>query len=97
VATDRFGLFQKVSFNNWGFEGRPLTAFGWRYGIHLYILDGENDRSSQEKEAVIFLISPTFFGSGNRFHHNPRLLLERRLTLSLEELRNIQEAKVEIQ
>ena len=99
IANDRFNLFEKVSFNNWGFEGRLTAASGWLYGSSLYFLDGGNDknkRETHEKDAAIFFISPVFFAHFNRFVYKPTLLINRKIELSLEELKKIKKAKVEI-
>ena len=99
IAIDRFDLFDKVSFNNWGFEGRLTAASGWLYGSSLYFLDGGNtksDRGTHEKDASIFFISPVFFAHFNRFVYKPTLLINRKFELTLEELKKIKKAKVEI-
>lgn len=97
VVSDRFELFEKVSFNNWGFEGHLTAAAGWRDGNHLMLLDGERDRKDQEKEAVIFFISPTFVAPRNDFCHKPKLQIERKLALTLDELKKVQKARVQLQ
>lgn len=49
-----------------------------------------------EEAAVLFFVSPTFFGYGRFFGHTPRLLFERKIMLTLDELKKVQKVKVEL-
>jgi hypothetical protein len=45
----------------------------------------------------IFIISPTFQKGGNDMAQRPTLLFNRTISMSFDELKSIQKAKVEIQ
>jgi hypothetical protein len=100
IAIDRFNFFEKRELSpgsELNFEGRLLTACA-RSGGNVYFLRAEDEFSRQgnEKLAEIFFIGPMFLAHCERFVYKPTLLINRKIELSLEELKKIKKAKVEI-
>jgi hypothetical protein len=84
VTTDRFEI-----------QSHLLSAFGNLN--QLYTIEPGRGIHEPEMKAVIFFLSPTFIQSGNIFCHKPKLVVERKLTMSLDELKKVQKVKVELQ
>ena len=95
IAIDRFDL--ESSRMTPRFPGSLTAASGWLNGSSLYFLNGGNYKERDEKEAEFFFISPVFLDRPNGvFYYKPTLLINRKIELSLEELKKIKKAKVEI-
>lgn len=105
VSVERFKLMgSNGRGNNSAFAGTLISAFGIPDGnrSHLYELgltvqyDSRNVKDIQQA-ACLFAVSPTFFASNtNTLAQLPRILIPIDLSLSLEELKAVQDAKVEI-
>ena len=95
IVIDRFELKNSVEVPS--FQGRLTAASGWLYGSNLNFLNGGYYKERDEKEAEIFFISSVFFSAPNNVvYYKPILLINRKIELSLEELKKIKKAKVEI-
>ena len=95
IVIDRFELKNSVEVPS--FQGRLTAASGWLYGSNLNFLNGGYYKERDEKEAEIFFISSVFFSARNNdVYYKPTLLINRKIELSIEELKKIKKAKVEI-
>lgn len=107
VTTERFELAGgNGRGNDAAFAGTLMSAFGSPDGLRsrlyelgLTIRDQERvlDIESNRKSACLFIVSPTFFATRtNSLAHLPKLSIPLDLNLSLDELKSVQDAKVEI-
>ena len=106
VTTERFELAGgNGRGNDADFAGTLMSAFGSPYGdtstmyeMGLTLRDPDSgiDIESNRK-ARLFMLSPTFFeNETNNLAHLPQLSIPIDLSLSLDELKSVQDAKVEI-
>jgi hypothetical protein len=98
IFIDKFKLIEFDKGREMTFEGQMTVTSDW----HENGSSSFNRRSNSpgEKfmgESSIFFISPSFFSVDNHdFCYKPTLLINRNIELSLEELKKIKKAKVEI-
>ena len=99
IATDRVALMDG------NFAGNLMSSFGCPFGNLSYIYElgltqckqNQNDFVDASHNAYLFMVSPIFLQSRiNRLSHKPRLIFPCKLTLGLEELKRIKDAKVEM-
>jgi len=108
IATERFSLVDQASDEDrqsGNFAGTLVAAFGGPFGNSSYVYElgltvcREYDSEFQDakKQACLFLISPTFFASrGNSLGHKPILTIPCKLSLGLDELKSVKDAKIEV-
>lgn len=93
IATERFSLFSD------GFAGTLVSAFGelsGTYELGLTLHDRFEFESSKNK-ARLFVVSPVFLTHDtNSLGHKVALTFSRNMNLSLDELKSVKDAKVEI-
>lgn len=107
IATERFGLAgSNGRGNDAAFAGTLISAFGSPDGsrTHLYELgltvhsqQQVDEIESARRAACLFIVSPAFFASRtNSLAQMPKLSIPLELSLALDKLRSVQDAKVEI-
>lgn len=98
VMTDRFSLNQSFPWETYeeGFIGTLMAAGGGYYGnTNSPQLFRRDQLKDQKKNAVLFWINPTFL-EPDEVCHRPSLSISRTLSLSLEEIQSISDARCEI-
>lgn len=98
VAVDRFAIQSSHPGNSHANANIMMPAGQHMGGDHFYLLNIDGDSSYDPKQhAFLFWIGPGFIGRGtNQLALSPTLTVARKLSLSLEELKVIKEAKCEI-
>jgi len=98
VMADRFVLNQSFPWDSHdeGFVGTLITTGGGSYGNLDYVgLFRRDEMKDQKKHAVLFWINPAFLEPGD-VCHRPSIIINRTLSLSLEELQSISDARCEL-
>lgn len=107
VTTERFELAGgNGRGNDAAFAGTLMSAFGspngsrsdlYELGLTVYSQQQGTETESARKAACLFIASPTFFATRtNNLAHLPQLSIPIDLSLSLDELKSVKDAKVEI-
>lgn len=106
ISTERFDLAGSNGRGNLAaFAGTLLAAFGGKNGDRSKIYESgltvcqqyRDEFDAAMKDSCLFIISPTFFASRtNSLAQMPQLIIPIELKLSLDELKAVQDAKVEI-
>lgn len=107
IAADSFDLLAGNGRGNaFAFAGTMISAFGTPDGVtsHVYEMGlttlrqrHETDIESAKQKSRLFIVSPTFFATRtNSLQQMPSFSIPVELNLSLDELRSVKDAKVEI-
>lgn len=94
VKADSFPLLMRQEKQSGHWDVKLVTTLGWLAKNGTLYVDDEGMEVSQKKDAVFFLISPVFFAM-DRFGYVASLELNRTISLSLNELKSIKEARCE--
>lgn len=97
VIVDRFSLSERVPRNSDTYEGTLIAPAGDN-GFGFYMFDTQYEPVYYKKQhALFFWISPVFIRPRtNRLNYKPSLQVTRTVSLSLDELKAVKDAKVEI-
>ena len=107
IAAHSFDLFQgNGRGNDFAFAGTLISAFGTPDGTRSHVYEmglttlrhqrGADIRSAQ-KNSILFIVCPTFFATRtNSLEQLPSISVPVELNLSLDELKSVKDAKVEI-
>jgi len=97
VATDRFPLRSVFPGNSHGVGNLIVPAGQHMGGDHFYLLNPDDSSYDPKQHAFLFWLAPGFVGRGtNQLAFSPALTISRKLSLSLDELRAVKEARCEI-
>ena len=96
IASDRFDLVDGKHY-----EGTLIMPVKNHLGSgDIYVSSragrGGGDVENEKKFSTCFFISPAFLRGSNRLEQRPSFVLNRTVTLSLDELKSVQAAKVEL-
>jgi GYF domain 2 len=97
VVVDRFPLSERVPWNTQTYEGTLIAPAGnTQNGVYMF--GGEYESTYVNRQnALCFWISPVFvLPRTNDINYKPSLQVTRTVSLSLDELKSVKEAKVEV-
>ena len=97
IVVDRFSLSERVPWNPQTYEGTLIAPAG-NSGFGFYMFDTQYEPVYCKKQhALFFWISPVFIlPRTNSINYKPSLQVTRTVSLSLDELKSVKDARVEI-